>query len=384
MTIPGPFDPGTADVEAKLRAALHTEAASITPGDRLAEIESRIRMPSHPTPVAGVHREGRTSRPRYGRVGLLAAAASLALVAGGAWWAVDSRPGDPGNQPGPAGRPAASSLSSDTAPAPSPSASGAPAGAIALPFYYLGVDGLALAEGQAPRPRIRLLRTFAAADGGSRTERVAAAIRLALAHNEVQDTSDGAAPWRHTDLVDATVSDALITLTLSDGGESAAVSAGPAAPTAEHARLAVQQLVWTAQAAAGARIPVTFVLADGATSLLGQFPAADRYDRPDTGRIGDEVARIWVDSPELDADLAPGAPIGLRGTALLPAAQLGWTLDNAAGPVTEGEPVAGGVQHTYAATLTAPAAPGGYRLCVSATSDAELDRASTCIRLRVG
>ena len=90
-------------------------------------------------------------------------------------------------------------------------------------------------------------------------------------------------------------------MTLSNAGS-------PGVRDKEVARLAVQELVWTAQAAVGkGTIPVRFEIADGSTALFGQYP--DRQTAttgPPSDELYQDLAPIWVTAPARDQVLPAG------------------------------------------------------------------------------
>ncbi len=335
------------DLEAALSRALHADADRIVPTDRLPAIRAATvtEIPS------------RRRGPRLVTLIGAAAAAALALSFAANQWLPRTSPGVPGG----------SGTASVSAPV-TPSTGGSPSAVAgsALPVYYL-----------APAPGapsgFALYRTYAsvvAAAHASPSERVRMAVTLAL-RQPIWRTSDLPSPWAGTSVTDVSVTSGLITVTLSDPAKVSAPGAGALPTTVE--RLAIQQLVWTAQAAAGLdRLPVTFRIADGATLFFNRYPAADRYDRPNTDAVADEIARVWIDTPGLDATMAAGAPIPVRGLGFAKAADLTWTVVKSGDTIASGTPTASGVdalggrQFGYAVTI--PALPAGsYQLWVTET-----------------
>ena len=68
--------------------------------------------------------------------------------------------------------------------------------------------------------------------------------------------------------------------------------------TKEQTKLAVQELVWTAQAAVGqGTIPVKFVVAGGSSTLFGTYPTAQTYNRPAKNLQYQDLAPIWITAP---------------------------------------------------------------------------------------
>ena len=71
---------------------------------------------------------------------------------------------------------------------------------------------------------------------------------------------------------------------------------------------------------------MTFLLADGATHLFGRFPADAKYDRPDPGQEGLDVAPVWITAPSRDQQLPIGGNVTVTGLAIAPQARLAWEL----------------------------------------------------------
>lgn len=343
---------GLREFEAALTQALRTDAERITPTDRLAEIQAAT---AYEVPT-------RRRGPRLlTLVAAAAAAAVIGSVAAGQWLT-----------PGDGGRPGATV--SSTAPTTPGTPSDPTRVAGALPVYYLGPQGEP-SDGSSELAPLVLYRTFVTnpTPGSGADARVVAAVSSALRQG-IWYAADVPDPWRSTTVLAATVSDSGITLTLSNGGSTAS-GPGSGIVTERHLRMCVQQLVWTAQAAAGRPVPVTFALADGASQLFGRYPTSATYDRPHARAIADEIAPVWIDSPGLDAAYGVGRPVTMTGLALIPIDQLTWKLTTRAGdPVASGSVEAGqnassGLQHGYRATIPRLAA-GTYRLLVSAPGPA--------------
>jgi hypothetical protein len=102
------------------------------------------------------------------------------------------------------------------------------------------------------------------------------------------------------------VTRSLITITLSGPGASGF--------TAPQTRLAVQELVWTAQAALGqGTIPVKFAVAGGSARLFGTYPTAQTYNRPPPTLQYEVLAPIWITSPVRDQVFSKGATVLATG-----------------------------------------------------------------------
>ncbi len=287
-----------------LRVAIDERAAQIEPGDRLEEIleEARRRR------VSGASRWW---------MPLATAAAVLAVVAG-LWLGLPDRSAPvpvgsdrPLTSASPSDGPPASASPTPSASTPTPVASGAPA---ALPVYYVAPIGDAR--------RARLYREWLTVPGVTRDadDRLRARAAVGLAMSAVPPGTDGyLRSWDGVDLLDVTVTDALITLTLSGPG-------GTGFPE-DTERVSVQQLVWTAQAAVGrGTIPVRFVLADGSDAIFGTQRVDRTYNRPASRDSYDEdLAPIWVTSPTRGQELA-GGPVTVTGEACVFEATVSWQL----------------------------------------------------------
>ncbi|TQJ51310.1 Gmad2 immunoglobulin-like domain-containing protein [Phycicoccus sp. SLBN-51] len=318
----GAPDPELHHVEHRLRHALHHEAQRVRPSERLDHILAAGRQASRPEDQSPGHRRWVTP---------LAAAAAVAAIAGVMWGSTQTGQDDRD----PAAAPVATSA------APSPSAKGGPGATassgpssasgstassagtsapatrrVALPAYFVGpVSG--------DRPVFRLFREFlpatlptAATDG----QKAKAAVALAMDAQRFSNTDGYLQPWTGTTVGDVTVTPRLITVRLSGPG-------APGITDKDVARVAVQSLVWTAQAAVGkGTIPVTFTVADGETMLFGLFPAAQHYNRPPSSRSYDDLAPIWVTFPGRDATLPKGKPVVVKGEATVFEATVSWQL----------------------------------------------------------
>lgn len=357
---PGPDEQPTsmaehARLEAHVRQSLESGASQVRPPDRLSEIlaEAHADDPQR--------RGARTPQPRWRRAAA-AAAAVLAVVSGAVWLS-----GRPGEEPA---RPAAgvtstatSSLPSSTtlpstAPTPSATATGSPApppaGTVqAVPVYYVGSR---LATGGD----LALFREFVRASVAtpvSPETRARAALELALDPTPTDSSYEEV--WTGVSLVDVEIGEAdRITIRLS----------GPASVPQEHAELAVQQLVWTAQAAAGrGNVPVRFVLEDGSATVAGSLPATGDYRRPSgEAEVSSLLAPLWIDDPARGQVLPAGKPLSVTGQASTFEATLSWQLLRGSTVVHEGFATANaGAPARGQFSFTVPAlSAGGYTVRV--------------------
>lgn len=307
-----------------LREALDERAARVDPGDRLEEILRR----SEPARPGRLHQWWMP----------LAAAAAVVAVVSGVWLGLDGRPEPlPGGSesPAPTASPSPTPSTGPTTQAPSPSTSPSTSTStapstttsspVALPVYYLAPIG--------DDARVaRLYREWLTVPGVTRdsddARRARAAVGLAI--TATPEGTDGyLRTWEGVDLVDLSVSDALIRITLS----------GPGAPgfPEDTQRVSVQQLVWTAQAAVGrGQIPVRFDLADGSTAMFGSQPVDRTYDRPASrDEYWQDLAPIWVTSPTR-GQVLPAGRVTVAGEASVFEATVSWQLLREGAVVDEG------------------------------------------------
>ncbi len=344
------------DLEERLRAALHHHSRTITPTDRLEEIRSRT---TGSVPIRPRSRITDWFVP-------LAAAASVLLVTAIAWfaWLPGSTPVPPGQgsstsavSTGPSISPTTPSPS-DTGSSTSTGGSESPGTAHAtVPVYFVG------AVQTESGVTWKLYREFVLTDltaTATPTDRVAEALRRALNAQAMSNAADYLQPWSGTALDSVTVAPDLITITLTDAGPDRGFDA-------EQQRLAVQELVWTAQAAYGqGRVPVTFAVTGGATRLFGRFPTSDRYDRPDTGSEWRDAAPVWITTPSRDQQLSVDRPVTVTGLAIAEEAQLGWEVRRGSTVVKAGTASSAGAapaQTTYSIDVGSLPA-GDYQVTV--------------------
>jgi hypothetical protein len=196
--------------------------------------------------------------------------------------------------------------------------------------------------------------------------RAKAALDLAMNAQPYSNTDGYLQPWSGTKVLSVAVTPARITIRLSNGG---APGFG-----AEAQRLAVQELVWTAQAAVGkGTIPVRFDLANGDTALFGRYPLSQTYNRPPSDQLYTDLAPIWVTSPGRDQVLPAGRPVVVTGQAIVFEATVSWQLRQGTTVVKSGHATASAgapAQGTYSFSL-GRLAPGAYSIRVYELSMAD-------------
>ncbi len=295
---------------AALRVALDERAADIEPGDRLDDILER----AHPQRAARMNRSW---------VLLAAAAAVLAVVAGVRLGLPDGSQPVPGgiDRPLPSATPSVGTTATEPPPTPStgstPTPTSTTAGALAiLPVYYAAPIG-------DDARIVRLYREWLTASGVTprADDQVRARAAVELAMTATPPGTDGyLRTWDGVDLLGVSVTGARITITLSGPGTTAFPE--------DTERVAVQQLVWTAQAAVGkGTIPVRFELADGSGAMFGTQPVDRTYNRPASRDLYyQDLAPIWVTTPTRGQVLPAGRSVTVRGEACVFEATMSWEL----------------------------------------------------------
>jgi hypothetical protein len=331
------------DFERRLRESLHRDAERISPRDRRMEI------------LAMAHDDTRVAEPRRPWLIPVAAAASVALI-GAVAWGVSNTGGTAALTPVAT---TSSTTSSTTSPAPSASATvpvqspSAATGAgtqVALPAYFVGASS-------GTGDRFGLYREFvrtAVPAGATPAQRAKAAIEVAMNAQPFTNDKLYIQPWSGTSVQDVSV-DKLITITLSGSGSSSF--------TKEQTRLAVQELVWTAQAAIGkGTIPVKFVVADGSATLFGTYPTAQTYNRPAKALQYQDLAPIWITSPAREHVFTSGASVVATGESCAFEATTQWQLKKSGAAIRSGVTTASSgcpLRGTWQVKLGA-LAPGDY------------------------
>lgn len=305
----------TSDFERQLRESLRRDAARISPRDRREEI------------LAMAHDRTTTDEPSRRWLMPVAAAASVALIGAIAWGAVNSGGSQDTN---PAGSASSSTVGQGT-PGPTPNASpsaaspSAAATQVALPAYFVGANS----EGG---DRFGLYREFvrtALPAEATPAEKAKAAVAVAINAQPFTNLEPYVQPWSGTTVEDVRFTSSLITITLSGPGASGF--------TPEQTRLAVQELVWTAQAAIGrGTIPVKFVVADGTPKLFGAYGTDKTYNRPAKALQYEDLAPIWILAPDRGKVFAAQSPVVVNGESCAFEATTQWQLKKGAAAVRSG------------------------------------------------
>ena len=325
------------DIERQLRESLRRDAERITPRERRTEI------------LAMVHEQTETTEPRRRWLIPVAAAASVALIGAIAWGV--SNPGG-SQQVTPAASPTSSTSATTavTPNAPAPNAIGATT-QVALPAYFVGAN-----SGTADK--FGLYREFvrtAVPVGATKAQKAKSALNVAMNAQPFTNFEPYVQPWSGTKVENVTVTPSLITITLSGPGANGF--------TPEQTRLAVQELVWTAQAAIGqGTIPVKFVVADGSPKLFGTYATNKTYNRPAKDLQYQDLAPIWILSPVRGQVFPAKAPVVANGESCAFEATTQWQLKKGATDVRSGVTTASSgcpIRGTWQVNLGV-LAPGDY------------------------
>jgi hypothetical protein len=211
-------------------------------------------------------------------------------------------------------------------------------------------------------PTYKLFREFVRASlpqGASDAARAKAALVQAINAQPYSNTDGYLQPWSGQTIGAVTVTGQKITIDLANAGASGF--------TAETQRLAVQELVWTAQAAVQkGNLPVQFTVADGSTALFGRFPTAQTYTRPSADQLWKDLAPIWVTAPARDQVLPAAKPVVVQGQAIVFEATVSWELRRGSSTVKAGHTMASvgaPSQGSYSVDLGV-LAPGDYTIRV--------------------
>ena len=306
-------DINESDFERQLRESLRRDAERISPRDRRTEI------------MAMAHDDARLSEPRRRWLIPASAAASVALIGGIAWGVSNSGDGL-GSTPAATSSSTQAPSSSVKVPVPSPSSSATGATTqVALPAYFVGANSGA-------GDRFGLYREFvstAVPVEATPAQKAEAAVRVAMNAQPFTNLEPYIQPWSGTSVQEVTVTPSLITMTLNGSGASGF--------TQDQTKLAVQELVWTAQGAIGkGTIPVKFVVAGGGATLFGTYPTAQTYNRPAKDLQYQDLAPIWITFPERDHVFKAGKPVVATGESCAFEATTQWQLKRGGAEISTG------------------------------------------------
>jgi hypothetical protein len=224
----------------RLRRLMSDAVSDIEPRDALPEIRAAIRSRIQEAPVPS---QSSSSRWTYAFTGALLAAAVIVAV----FLLFGSPGGDNGDDPGPAAGPTSTPTkdepTEDASPtsSPEPTSEPEPAGEEATAAAYYMAD---------TRSGPRLFREFQVVAGTDAFDR-----GLTLLQSTPKDP-DYTSAWPEGSLTEAAVDRDVIRVTIAD----ASLRAIPRGMSEEEAAIAVEQVIYTMQAAAQERAPVQFML----------------------------------------------------------------------------------------------------------------------------
>jgi hypothetical protein len=340
-------DPADDAVARALADTLEHEADALEPNDRLAELRAATRVRRQRRPV------------------LIAAAACgvLAVVVGGVAVALDGPDRGPTlpavhdsrTTPARPDQPTPSASRTSGAPTRSTSSTsgGGQAVSYALPVYYVVQDG-----GQ-----LRLAREWHRHTLDDPAKRMLTALQDAANPSEVL-AGGLSAPWQpgSQSLDVRGPSDGVLTIDVP------ATEGDAHGRSADQARLAAQQLIWTATAVQQDASMGVRILVDGSPGLLfGSYPVGDVMHRdasvgpdgPQPSPTSEQpVSFIAIDLPRPQESLS--APVVVRGRACGFEAALSWELSDASGVVQSGHLTASrGCPDTGTWSVRLPDVPAG-------------------------
>lgn len=344
---PTPLEPLPLDdpLATALRRALAGEADAVT-----ASPDGLVRIRQSIDAGAGAG----TSRRRTA-IAALAAAAVVAVAGGSALLARTGRDRPPVSAP-PAG---------SQSPRPSGASSGPAAGSAGLPVYYVGTVGASFG----------LFREFHARIGGEPpssdpARRVQQAVTEAMSGRPLDP--DYRTVWAEGADARTTLAADRITIELNE-----AAAGGTAVGGSDADVYALQQLIWTATAAAASTDPnaptEVVIRALGPTpERFGSISLAQPFRRGTRLGAGDPRAPVWIESLGQGATVGPG-PLTVTGQGVGGTRPLRWTLTQDGVPVASSEvtpttgtgaPAGVGVRGSWTITVTPPGA-GRYTLAVA-------------------
>ena len=257
----------------QLRRLLSDAVSDVEPHDRLDQIRTSVRTDQKVVPMS------RTRPWLYAASGVVATVAVIGVIA----YATGTLPGQSdASSPTPAHHgpsrhtTASSSPSTPSSPPASPTQS-APAGGHAYAVYYVGDN---------PAGQPVLFREF---HRGSGSSDVASQAVADLAH--LPQDPDYRTPWHAGDLTGATVDSSAGVIDVAVGG---GVQSRPAGMSPAYAEAALQQVVYTVQAAFQSRMPVQFT---SGGSPVGQVLGVPTTQPVSQGDVLTTCSLISISSP---------------------------------------------------------------------------------------
>lgn len=319
--------------EERLRELLDGAVSDIEPRHGLDAIQSRTKVHTM------------SNRPWILGAGAAVVATAATIVA---FAVVGGDAGTTSTEPGPVGSPSVPVTSADQSPAPDDSASPEPAD-VAIPVYYLGQTG------QGPR----LYREFHQGPGA---DVLTTAVDEAV--SRTPDDPDYFTPWPDGARAGQVGFDGeVITVSLEPadaGGPELGLHDRPAGMSDDEAAMAIEQVIYTAQAALGQGRPPVQLLINGERTdmVLGQ-PASEPLSQGDATST---LAQVWIIEPAEGAEVTSGFEVS--GIGAFFEANVTWELRQGGDVVKSGFTTAEEccTMAPYSFTVEAPA--GDYTLVV--------------------
>jgi hypothetical protein len=229
---------------------------------------------------------------------------------------------------------------------------------VAVPAYYLGPV-------VAGSERLRLFREFVPAAVPSPVTaggKALAALRLAFGSSGAARSTGYVSPWASSGPRSVSVGDGRIPVALSRGLDTTPAGGG---------QLAIQQIVWTVQAAVGRGALPVRITVPGDGELAPGLSSTRTWNRPtDAIGVASTLAPIWIDEPFRGEVVEAGTPLTVKGVASTFEAAVEWQLLRGGVVVDEGFTTAtigapGRGTYTFD---TEPLAPGSHVLRVFESS----------------
>jgi hypothetical protein len=325
-----------------LRRLLEEAVSDIEPHDSLSSIHARTKVRSMSSKRSWLLGAG------------TAVAATAATVVAVAVLSDGGTADDPGfagptvtsdGGPSEAAEPTATQQPSPTEPAPD--------GDATVPVYYLGDTP------QGPR----LFREFHRVPAGDLlSTAVAAAVGRSPDDSPMRpEDPDYRSPWPANTWASAEVTGDIITVELG-GDPQGSLRQRPAGMSAREAQLAVEQLIYTAQAVVQERTPVQFLLYGERTDMLLGVPVSEPLTQ---SAAEDVLAQVWIITPADGQEVT--TPFDVEGLAAAFEATVVWELRDGDRVVEEGFTTAREccTMAPYSFRVSAP--PGEYTLVVQNT-----------------
>jgi len=328
----------------RVRRLLDEAVSDVEPREALGSIHARTKVSSMQSKRSWLLGAG---------AAVVATAATVAAVTVLSDGTTDEGPDRVGPAATGTAEPSEASVPSKS-PSPSPTESSAPATEV-VPVYYVGDTS------RGPR----LYREFHKTPGGDAFEPLRASLERAIAaRGDGPDDPDYRSPWPSgTGLGQASFDGDVVTISLEPpdgGGESTNLRDRPPGMSEDEAAIAIEQLIYTAQAALQEGRPGVQFLINGQRTdrLLGQ-PASEPLAQ---GDAMDVLAQVWIIAPAEGAEVT--APFGVSGLAAAFEANVQWELMKGDRVVERGFTMAEEccTMAPYSFDVTAP--PGQYTLVV--------------------